>query len=61
MDFLAQLLLRVWFIVLGDVAVFYPLDKCLRIVGFFDDGRGPEKIIKIAGSIQFYWQIIFLL
>lgn len=49
MDFLAQLLLRVWFIVLGDVAVFYPLDKCFRVVvwGFFDDGRGPGKIIRL--------------
>lgn len=34
MGFLAQLLLRVWLIVLGDVAVFHPPDKCFRVVVF---------------------------
>lgn len=47
MDFLAQLLLHVWFIVLGDVDVFYPLEKCFRVVVLFDDGRGPGKIIRL--------------
>lgn len=47
MGFLARFLLRVWFIVLGDVTVFYPLGKRFRVVGFFDDGRGPGKIIRL--------------
>lgn len=34
MDFLAGFLLRVWFIVLGDVTTFYPLDKCFRVFIF---------------------------
>lgn len=50
MDFLAGFLLRVWFIVLGDVSTFNPLDKSFRVFFFFFFfflGVVLEKIIRL--------------
>lgn len=60
MDFLAGFLLRVWFIVLGDVSTFNPLDKSSRVfffLLFFWEGFWKNN--QIVNSIESYTQTFF--
>jgi len=64
MDFLAGFLLRVWFIVLGDVSTFNPLDKSFRVFFFLLlllFGCGSGKNNQIVNSIGSYTQTYFFL